>query len=181
MPTPGGVRATTTSDGVPLAPLVARLSARTIDWVIKTGLSVAIGLDYVRELVRLTEEWQARQPASGPIDVYQLANDTQFGAASSGLLIISLLVSVVYTVPLVATQGATPGKWLLRVRVRPVEVEGPPGWGRSITRWVTREGMRTIPIVGLVYLAMDTAWPLWDPTRQALHDKIPRTVVVRSR
>jgi uncharacterized RDD family membrane protein YckC len=36
--------------------------------------------------------------------------------------------------------------------------------------------------LGQIYLLVDGAWPLWDPRRQALHDRAARTnVVVRAR
>ena len=41
-----------------------------------------------------------------------------------------------------------------------------------------------VPLVGLlgsVYSLLDDLWPLWDGQRQALHDKVARTNVVRTR
>jgi hypothetical protein len=41
-----------------------------------------------------------------------------------------------------------------------------------------------VPLVGLlgsVYSLLDDLWPLWDGRRQALHDKVARTNVVRTR
>jgi hypothetical protein len=41
-----------------------------------------------------------------------------------------------------------------------------------------------VPLVGLLgsaYSLLDDLWPLWDGRRQALHDKVARTNVVRTR
>lgn len=172
---------TATPDGVPLADLGSRLAARLVDWSIKTVLSIVIGFNFLQDAYRVVDRWLSRQSEAAPPDLAQLVADQGLTDASLGFQVIAILVSLVYTVPMIALRGATPGKLLLGVRVRPLAGEGQPGWGRSLMRWATREGMRSLPYVGAVYLLVDSVWPLRDPARQALHDKLPATVVVRSR
>jgi uncharacterized RDD family membrane protein YckC len=41
-----------------------------------------------------------------------------------------------------------------------------------------------VPLVGLLsslFSLFDVLWPLWDGNKQALHDKVAKTNVVRSR
>jgi uncharacterized RDD family membrane protein YckC len=52
-------------------------------------------------------------------------------------------------------------------------------------RWIFQCGytlLGLLPLVGAltsVYWLLDNLWPLWDGKRQALHDKVARTNVVR--
>ena len=64
----------------------------------------------------------------------------------------------------------------------PCEMTATPASATSpVMRWLGREGAGNVPYVGGVYSLVDALWLLWDPRRQCLHDKLPGTVVVRSR
>ena len=71
--------------------------------------------------------------------------------------------------------GATLGKRLMRIRVVDQYDGNPIGPGRAFLRWV---------LVGafwvLVYIPglLNLLWPLWDPQKQAWHDKLANSVVV---
>jgi uncharacterized RDD family membrane protein YckC len=97
------------------------------------------------------------------------------------LALVQLLVGAVYTIVLIRLRGATLGKMAVGVRVRPWETEANPSWGQSGLRWLGREGLGAVPFVGGLYQLVDALWCLWDPRRQCLHDKLPKTVVVKSR
>ncbi|NLT53787.1 MAG: RDD family protein [Actinomycetales bacterium] len=71
-------------------------------------------------------------------------------------------------------RGPRPGRRTPLPRVP----EGLPSWGQAVKRWVTERVAAAL--VGL-YLYLDLLWSLWDTRRQALHDKWPGTVVVRTR
>jgi uncharacterized RDD family membrane protein YckC len=66
-------------------------------------------------------------------------------------------------------RGQTIGMMLYGIAVRDIE-GGPVSVGRAAIRSL-------ILIVGSGFL-IDAFWPLWDPRRQALHDKPARTLVV---
>jgi uncharacterized RDD family membrane protein YckC len=71
--------------------------------------------------------------------------------------------------------GQTIGKRLFALRV--VDVAGGPiGWGQSAWRLIF-EYLLTIITCGIGGL-IDVAWILWDPRKQALHDKVAKTLVV---
>ena len=60
-------------------------------------------------------------------------------------------------------------------------------WGTVLARWFMQNlgsVVAVVPLVGLlgwVYSLLDDLWPLWDGQRQALHDKVAHTNVVRTR
>ena len=72
-------------------------------------------------------------------------------------------------------RGATLGKRLLRIRVADQYDGTRIGPGRAFLRWVLM-GMFWV----FAYLPglMNLLWPLWDPLRQAWHDKLANSVVV---
>ena len=93
-------------------------------------------------------------------------------------LVTSFVVQAGYTVTFIHLWGATLGKRVAGVRVRPWSHEQRPSWAQSGQRWLTGEAPTAlVTLYGLV----DWLWPVWDERKQALHDKWPDTVVVRSR
>ena len=105
-----------------------------------------------------------------------------------GLLVVVALAltalvgyGLYYTVTLVRLRGATVGKLAAGVRVRAWDRDGRPTWAQAFGRWVTREAVQVVPVIGLPYWVLDSFWLLWDQRRQCLHDKLPGTVVVRAR
>jgi uncharacterized RDD family membrane protein YckC len=74
--------------------------------------------------------------------------------------------------------GQTFGKRALGIQVRDASSGGPIGADRAGLRYVVIGLFRIIPFFGLFSL-LDGLWPLWDRRRQALHDKIAGSLVVR--
>ncbi|HUH12980.1 MAG TPA: RDD family protein [Longimicrobiales bacterium] len=92
-----------------------------------------------------------------------LADDLGLGFGWAGLY---------FTAFLALWKGRTPGKRLLRMRV--IRLDGRPlGWWASFERF---GGYGASIVTGL----MGFAEILWDRNRQGMHDKIARTVVVRT-
>jgi uncharacterized RDD family membrane protein YckC len=103
------------------------------------------------------------------------------------IALIYLAVGFVYQVGFLMTVQATPGKLLLGLRVRLRERPGPlPLWS-VLARWAAQSGysiLGVVPVVGSllgIYWLLDHLWPLWDGKKQAIHDKVARTNVVRVR
>lgn len=103
------------------------------------------------------------------------------------IALIYLAVGFVYQVGFLMTVQATPGKLLLGLRVRLRERPGPlPLWS-VLLRWAAQSGysiLGVVPVVGSllgIYWLLDHLWPLWDGKKQAIHDKVARTNVVRVR
>ena len=99
----------------------------------------------------------------------------------SFLTMVQLALSGIYHTSLVALRGATLGKLAVGVRVRPWAADRRPTWGEAALRWAGRDLGSLIPRIGILYLALDSVWLLWDERHQCLHDKYPRTCVIRGR
>lgn len=73
--------------------------------------------------------------------------------------------------------GQTVGKRLADIAVRNEETGGRLSFGRALGRaylmWILYS-LFTIPFI------VDVLWPLWDAKRQALHDKVAGSVVLRT-
>lgn len=182
----------TTNDGQPLAGYGSRVGAFIIDVLILGVINlIAVGwawwlwsADYWRfvwdaALANDPERIEGLTPAqlSGMLDWRYLF--VAFG--------LSLLIMAIYHVGFLATRSATPGKMLLGLSVRRVDRAGPLGVGTAFMRTLLPLAVGVLslaPILSyllwLVWIA-DLLWPLRDPQRQALHDKIASTQVVRGK
>lgn len=88
-------------------------------------------------------------------------------------LLFNWIPSWAYYVAFTALYGATPGKMLLGIRV--VKTDGRPvDWLTAFMREVVGKTLSTLPL-GLGYL-----WAFFHPRRQAWHDLIADTLVVRA-
>lgn len=98
---------------------------------------------------------------------------------SAGL--VTLAISAVYEISMIALRGQTLGKMALGIKVVPVEGPGPVGWGWSSIRWLIPNAASRLPGLGSLLELLVWLWMLWDPRKQGLHDKAARTVVIRVR
>lgn len=92
-------------------------------------------------------------------------------------ILVPLTLFIVYFIwwLIVLERGQTPGKQLLGIRAMKDNGE-PSRWGRTFLREFVVKGI----IFGLPVVSwLDNLWALWDRDRQALHDKVAGTVVVR--
>lgn len=96
-----------------------------------------------------------------------------------GRVIWLLMAAAYYAVLNGSEMGQTFGKRLFGIQVRDATGDGGPiGPGRAALRFATIGLFRLVPFFGLFTL-LSGLWPLWDPRRQALHDKMAGSVVVR--
>jgi uncharacterized RDD family membrane protein YckC len=176
-------------DGDVLAEWWRRLLARIIDWliigIVATILSwpfLATMVDafdsYLQEAIRAAEQ-------GGTPDTTAFSN--ALVEAALPISIITLVVTVLYDTLFLVWRSATPGKMVLGTTVRRV------GWAGGVTLVdalkrqvlpVVAGLLGLLPVVGFLGTALsviDPAWLLWDPKRQALHDKVADTVVVMKR
>jgi len=171
--------ATTTEDGVPLASWGRRVVARLIDGLITTAVSLLLVFplftDTLRHVLDVAQEQQAAG-VSNPFEVYDA--QTLRGLATIGL--VTLVVGLVYELGFLLWKAATPGKLLVGLRVRRWAPGEPLTAGVVARRWIGYQGVSQIPSVGPIYALIDVLWPLWDRRRQALHDKLAGTCVVRA-
>ena len=105
---------------------------------------------------------------TGILTVTQLLLTAGFGdLGATGLLLL-----FAYRVLFTGLKGQTPGKMLLGIKV--VNERGEvPGMGRALVREVPGRFLSEVSL-GLGYV-----WAAWDDKKQAWHDKLARTYVVR--
>jgi uncharacterized RDD family membrane protein YckC/ribosomal protein L40E len=94
-------------------------------------------------------------------------------AASFGDLgVVGLILLFAYRVLFTGIKGQTPGKMLLGIAV--INERGEvPGIGRALVREVPGR------LLSEVSLGLGYVWAAWDDKKQAWHDKLARTYVVR--
>ncbi|NIZ90829.1 RDD family protein [Kineococcus rubinsiae] len=175
-----------TPDGQQLGGLGRRLLARIVDALLIQLVVVVAAWGQLRVVADAFQTYldqvvvaaQAGATTAPPTDA---VTGPGVVSALNTVSFVAIAVSAVYTVLFLRFVGATPGKLLLGLRVRGWDRPGLPGWGQAVLRWVTRDLVANVPVAGQAYWFLDSLWPLWDTRRQALHDKLGRTVVVRAR
>jgi uncharacterized RDD family membrane protein YckC len=134
------------------------------------------------------------------------AEEPDFAAFWSGYLDIMremmlwqlpvMVLALVYYVVMLRWKGATIGKLALGLKVRRRDEPGQLPWSAI----ALRVGFQNLQVIVILLLALgawqlalglgavlwlvsllDILWPLWDSKRQALHDKVARTNVVKAR
>lgn len=92
-------------------------------------------------------------------------------------------ISAAYEIALIAARGQTLGKMALGIRVAQRGVGANPTPNESITRWLVPNIAGVIPLAELAALAVLVVYlsAAVNPVRQGVHDRLARTVVVRTR
>jgi uncharacterized RDD family membrane protein YckC len=88
------------------------------------------------------------------------------------------MASAYYAVLNGSEMGQTFGKRVVGIQVRDALTERSIGLHRAIIRHIVAGLFRIVPFFALFTL-LDGLWARWDPKRQALHDKLAGSVVVR--
>ncbi len=70
------------------------------------------------------------------------------------------------------TRGATPGKWILGLRVVDGATGGVPPWPRLVLRYAGY-------LVSAVAFCLGYLWMIWNPRRRCWHDMMAGTLVIR--
>lgn len=180
---PAYVKPTHTPDGAPLANVWLRLAARIIDGLITGLVLLLVSLPFLPRMIGAYLDYfekldQAAINGTTP-DPFELYGDPDFYQPYLWITLIGVLLALVYFVGFHRFWGATPGKMMLGLQVRPWDRPGPPGWGACFLRWGV-EAVGGLLCSGIFNL-IDALWCLWDERRQTLHDKAARTVVVSRR
>lgn len=109
------------------------------------------------------------------------------GRVGGAVLVGFAVLYFLYELPQLAIWGQTLGKRFAGVRVVDADGYGRVPAGRVLTRvaiYTVPLALRPVPFLGLVaglFWLANGAWLLQRPLRQALHDKVARTAVVRTR
>ena len=187
----GATTHATTPDGQFLAGWWARVGAYLLDGIIVTvvgGLLASPWLGDVYDAYRAFFDQVIRDAEAGrqTSDATMTAFQESIVGPMMTIALIYLVVGFVYQVGFLMAVQATPGKLALGLRVRLRERPELPV-GAILLRWASQSGytiLGVVPFVGSLlglYWLLDHLWPLWDGKKQAIHDKIARTNVVRVR
>jgi len=192
MPGYGGAPAAvaTTPDGERLAGWWRRVAAYLLDVVIMTPLVFLLAWPWMSEILSaytdlVDEAMDASQGGGQMPDQAALLGEIMVPMLM--VTVIGVGVNFVYNVTFLKWRAATPGKMAVGLKVRLREAPGPLGWGTVLMRWLGQNwyGLASgVPILGSVvslWPVIDLLWPLWDDKKQALHDKVAKTNVVRTR
>lgn len=170
-----------------LAPYGLRVVAYVVDAIIVGFVALVVGGWFL---------WKAVEPIVDRVDAAMAGGDVQavsaaLGEARLGYLAIFLGVQLVlmlaYHVLCLVRWGATPGKLLVGISVRRLDRPGPLDADTAIRRTgfqAVAQAFGNVPylsLFGTVAVVMDLVWPIADTRRQALHDKVARTIVVKGR
>ena len=109
-----------------------------------------------------------------------LAGDPEEDDGTWGIIGIAYLLTIVapfiyFTVMHGRESGQTLGKRWVRIRVADDSTGRSIGYGRAFGRYAITFVFWLIVIPAI----LDYLWPLWDRKKQALHDKVVGSVVVR--
>ena len=105
---------------------------------------------------------------AGILTVTQMLLTAGFG----DLGLIGFLLLFAYRVLFTGLKGQTPGKMVMRIKV--IDERGEvPGIGRALVREVPGR------VISEISLGLGYAWAAWDDKKQAWHDKVARTYVVK--
>lgn len=180
----------TTPDGQPLAGWWARFGAWLLDGIITGLISLLVAFPWVQKIGEAYVDFfrealdAAEQGTPAPDSAALVA---ELGPSLIGVSLISLGLTLVYQAAFLRWRGATPGKMALGLKVRLREAPGRLSWGTIGARLVGQHGaslLTFVPLLGWLasfYPMVDGLWPVWDSKRQALHDKLARTNVVKVR
>ena len=186
---PWQLRSAVLPDGAVLAEWWRRLLGRIIDAFLVALLTAVVAWPYLQSIAAAFDTYV--QEALQQAEQGGTPDTTGLEQALSGVILpfslITLAVGLVYETLFLVWRSATPGKMLLGTTVRRVEHAGGVTLVDALKRQVltvVANLLSLLPLIGLLGTLLsiiDPAWLLWDPKRQALHDKVADTVVVLRR
>jgi uncharacterized RDD family membrane protein YckC len=178
----------TTPDGQLLSGWWRRVFADIVDSTVVFFLGALLAWPWLKQVVAIMREYVDRAVSAAQAGVEPPATTAMMGDLVNPLLMVGLVfvvVGIAYEVGFLKAFNATPGKMLIGIEVRLRDRPGDLPWSTLFVRWFAKRGyalLGIIPFVGIItglYYYVDNLWPLWDAKRQALHDKMASTNVVR--
>ena len=93
------------------------------------------------------------------------------------VIVLFLIPEAIYYTWMVGSRSQTLGKMALGIKIVDAESRAPIGYLRAFRRWLSTAALRAFFWIPAI---VDHLWPLRDGRNQALHDKVARSVVVRT-
>lgn len=175
-----------TEDGVPLAGWGWRLLAGVIDLIAVTILGTLASLpillrglpvftDYFNRVMAAAERGEPQPPMLRPEEILPQSDQML-------VTLISVSVAVAYFALFWRVASATPGQLICSLRVVPFgrgRNTEKLGWGTAIIRALIWAVPLTASSLLVVFAALNALFPLWNASRQAIHDLAAKTQVVK--
>ena len=181
---------------------VRRVLARGIDLIIYIVTGITLSSSSLIWIVLFTRtEWYIGGVDPLPLPPPEMSFETYavpdlqpwssiFAIHLAGVVLM-VIPSLLYELPLTAARGQTVGKILMGIEVTHNRDEVThnrdevthnserrvPGWTKSSIRWAVLHLPLLVPIVGILIFLMTAASPLFDSQRRGWHDKIAGTLV----
>jgi uncharacterized RDD family membrane protein YckC len=152
--------------GAPTAEWWQRAVALIIDWAI-VGIPGLIFIVIVRSATKTTTP-----TFFGTITTYNV------GLEYLSIFIVYAIYGAYYIYFNGSEKGQTPGKMAMGIATKDESGQQPIGYGRAAGRFGI---VFACGVVCGIALLVDYLWPLWDPRRQAWHDKVAHSLVVNVR
>ena len=175
-------QAVMTADGVPLAGWWWRVLAVLLDGLFVGILTTLASLPLLLPLIdRFSVYFAQLMEAAQQGRTQPPVTDLLSSGEQLALAVIGVVVSFLYQLAFLRWRSATPGKLICGLRVVPVDegrARGPLSWRSVVARAVVWAAPGLNTLLGLFQL-LDVLFPLWQPKRQALHDLVAGTQVVK--
>jgi uncharacterized RDD family membrane protein YckC len=159
-----------------------RLLARLIDVVVVSIVLIPISVPLLRTPFSKLEQVANRYPnLSTPAATAALTKaDGKFIVALWILGSVAAAIWFLYDALQHAKWGQTVGKRLLSTRVVSAYDRSPISGAAAAKRAAVYALVPLIPLGGTVFAIVNELWLLWDRRRQCLHDKVARTIVIKT-
>jgi uncharacterized RDD family membrane protein YckC len=187
-PPQGSGTRTSTPDGQAVSGWWRRFFALCVDDVIISILGTMLSWPWLRQVADAMNAYLNRAVSAAQAGI-DPPSTTSFASDVAGplmmVVLVYFLVGLVFEVGFVKGFNATPGKMLLGTEVRLREAPGALAWKVALLRWLGKRGYSVLGVIPFAFLltglyyVVDMLWPLGDSKRQALHDKMAATNVVR--
>ncbi|MBO0812272.1 MAG: RDD family protein [Microlunatus sp.] len=176
-----------TADGVPTAGWGWRFLAGVLDLIIVTVVADIFSIPFLLTMIPVVQRYfreviRARQ--SGGVLPTLNPTDLISGTDQSLITVVSIVVGLLYFSLLWRYRGATVGQLACGLRVVPVDqghnTERLP-WASALVRAVIWWVPIAVSSVLLIFTVINVLFPLGSPKRQAIHDLVAKTQIVKIR
>lgn len=155
--------------------LLVSLVCLPITW----GRWQAISAETDRIIADLSAAAASGATAAAPQLSSQMLSDAAF------IGVVQTAVYILLEVFLLTRRGVTPGRFVTRIRVRRVSSDAPLDFATAARRTIVKNvsnllgGVPILSFFASIFQIADYLWPLRDRRRQAIHDKVATSEVVR--